>query len=316
MNVPIVSVIIPAFNATQTIIDTLESVRSQTFHAWEALVIDDGSTDETYQLVSSYVARSSDRRIKVVRQPNRGAGVARNSGISLAQGEYLAFLDADDILYPSSIACRCRVLQEHPGVPLVFSDYDVENGRVLNKSILEQREFLGRFTGAKQSKNVYTHVFAAGDLSVFWQMAPFPIYMDTVMVRRKSMPMFRADISVAEDIEMWWRIVRGHAVGYVDESTACYRRQFSGLTKSTERYYIDTIKIFSEIRSREHGIIRKYIGTKIAESWFELGHYYNKSGQFKKARRCLIESIRLNPLSFQSYKVLALSFVMPLIRTW
>lgn len=309
MNIPIVSIIIPAFNAARTIVDTLESVRTQTFHAWEALIIDDGSTDETYQLASAYVVRHADTRIKIIRQPNSGAGAARNSGISQSQGEYIAFLDADDIVYPASIANRCQMLQKYPNVPLVFSDYDVENRDVLQKNILKQRELLSRFTGMKQCKGGEAHVLMAEDLSVFWQMTPFPICMDTVMVRRMILPMFRTDIVLAEDIEMWWRIVRGRAAGYIDESTACYRRQFSALTMNTERYYVDTIKVFSEIRALEGGIVKRHISAKIAESWFELGYYYYMSGQLNKARRCLIVSIRLNILSFRSFKVYVLSMM-------
>jgi len=104
---PVVSVVIPAFNRAHTILRCLDSVRAQTYPAWEALVVDDGSTDATADLTRA-VARQ-DPRIRLVHHPTRqGAQAARNSGIRAARGEWVAFLDSDDEFLPDSIHVRLR----------------------------------------------------------------------------------------------------------------------------------------------------------------------------------------------------------------
>src|ERR1700720_243931 len=91
-----VSVIIPAFNAAATIAATVDSVLAQTFSDFEIICVDDGSTDRTKEILAKYLDSHSDR-VRMVEQANNGPAAARNHGARLSSGEYLAFLDADDI---------------------------------------------------------------------------------------------------------------------------------------------------------------------------------------------------------------------------
>lgn len=101
MDKPLVSVIIPAYNAELTIRETLESVSAQTYRAMEVLVVDDGSSDRTAAIVEEFSA--NDSRFRLVRQSNAGVGAARNTGISQAIGKYIAPLDADDLWMPEKV---------------------------------------------------------------------------------------------------------------------------------------------------------------------------------------------------------------------
>ncbi len=92
----IISVVIPAYNSEKTIRATIESVLQQSFKDFELIVIDDGSQDSTYQVVSSF----SDSRVRVFSYPNAGVSASRNRGITKANGEFIAFLDADDLWTP------------------------------------------------------------------------------------------------------------------------------------------------------------------------------------------------------------------------
>ena len=115
-----VSVIIPAYNAAATIDETLRSVRSQTHRTLEILVIDDGSTDETADVVCAQAAQ--DSRIRLVRQENRGVAVARNRGIEEATAELVAFVDADDLWAPEKIEKQIAALRKGgPSVALVYT---------------------------------------------------------------------------------------------------------------------------------------------------------------------------------------------------
>src|SRR5215211_6980478 len=111
---PVVSVVIPAYNARTTLAATLDSARSQSFRDLEIIVVDDGSTDETLSVAKA--AAASDARIIVLTRPNGGVAASRNLGIHSARGEYIAPLDADDIWHPTKIEKQVRVLRNNPNV--------------------------------------------------------------------------------------------------------------------------------------------------------------------------------------------------------
>ena len=110
----LVSVIIPAFNAAEYIRQTLHSVLAQTYQSLEVIVVDDGSEDDTDAIVEEFVKK--DARVQLVKQCNAGVGAARNTGIRMARGEYIAPLDADDIWFPEKlekqVACMERYGEE------------------------------------------------------------------------------------------------------------------------------------------------------------------------------------------------------------
>lgn len=114
---PKISVIIPAYNAEATILETIDSVLKQTFTDFELLVINDGSQDNTQTVVESI----SDARVQVISYPNGGVCVARNRGISLAKGELIAFLDADDLWTSDKLEKQYAALQEHPEAGVAYS---------------------------------------------------------------------------------------------------------------------------------------------------------------------------------------------------
>lgn len=118
---PRVSVIIPARNAATTLALTLASVQAQTLPQWEALVINDGSTDHTAAIVARMA--TADPRIRLLQGSAQGSSAARarNVGINAAQGRYIAFLDADDLWLPEKLAMQIPMLDQ--GAPLVFSAY-------------------------------------------------------------------------------------------------------------------------------------------------------------------------------------------------
>lgn len=116
---PKASIVVPAFNSTQTLPETLASLSAQSFDDFEIVVIDDGSTDETAQIAEDHAGR--DPRIRVVRQPNRGLAGARNSGIAAANGEIIGFCDSDDLWHPSKLATHMDHFDTAPQVGLSYS---------------------------------------------------------------------------------------------------------------------------------------------------------------------------------------------------
>ncbi len=115
-----VSIIIPNFNKGIFLMETLSSVQSNHYQNWEIILVDDGSTDNSIELAEK--AAEQDKRIRIIKQSNQGGGVARNRGIELATGEYLLFLDSDDLLSETCLEKRVEIAQKHnDGIGWVFS---------------------------------------------------------------------------------------------------------------------------------------------------------------------------------------------------
>src|SRR5471032_1240670 len=110
-----VSIITPLFNKELYVGETIRSVLAQTFTDWEMIIIENGSTDKGLEVVRHF----SDSRIRLVESPKQGPGAARNLGLSLATGEWVLFLDADDLLQPFQLAALLSVAQTHPELDLV-----------------------------------------------------------------------------------------------------------------------------------------------------------------------------------------------------
>lgn len=119
-NTPLVTVLMPAYNAEPYINSSVDSVLSQTYKDFELLIINDGSKDKTHEILESY----SDSRIKLVHQENMGLVKTLNKGIDLAKGKYIARFDADDICYPERLEKQMKFLTENPDYILVGSEAD------------------------------------------------------------------------------------------------------------------------------------------------------------------------------------------------
>ena len=113
-----VSVIMPAYNSEVYIRESIDSVLAQTFADFELIVVDDGSTDTTAAIAESY----SDSRIRLIRQPNRGVSVARNTGLEASQGQFITFLDSDDLYYPDFLKTLYHLIQSNQ-TEMSFSNY-------------------------------------------------------------------------------------------------------------------------------------------------------------------------------------------------
>lgn len=119
---PKVSVIIPTYNCDRFLPEAINSVLQQTLTQLEIIVIDDGSTDQTAAILQAYQARHGDR-VRTVSRFNQGVSAARNHGIQLAQGEWIAFLDADDVFFPDKLKAQLQVAAENPDLGMIHSGW-------------------------------------------------------------------------------------------------------------------------------------------------------------------------------------------------
>ena len=122
MNKPLVTIVIPLYNKADWIIPTLQSVLNQTYLNWECIIIDDGSTDQGVEKVRTFLATQKGTW-RIFSQINQGQSVARNLGISLANGKYIAFLDADDVWFPVKLEYQVNYLEKNSSVGALYCSY-------------------------------------------------------------------------------------------------------------------------------------------------------------------------------------------------
>jgi glycosyltransferase involved in cell wall biosynthesis len=198
-----VSVVIPAFNPGPYLAEAVASVVAQTETDWELVVVDDGST-------APFPALAADDRIRVVRKPNGGAASARNLGIDIATGAFLAFLDADDLWMPTKLRRQLDLMARHPALSLCATQFRHIDGRGVEGA-------LGY--GRPMSK---ADLLATGD----------GICTSSVMMRTSALAgrRFRPDVQPAEDFELWLRLSGEDPECFVPTVEVFYRHHASNLT--------------------------------------------------------------------------------------
>lgn len=199
-----VSVILPTYNRAYCIERAVDSVLRQTYPHWELLVVDDGSTDHTEEIMAGYTA--ADERIRYYRQAcNKGVAAARNEGIRQARYDYFAFQDSDDVWHEDKLEKQMRVFEENPDVGLVYSAIQGmrQNGtpvRIPDDAM--ERQIL--------SGNLYKLLLQGNVID-----AP------SVVMQRKCTKRcggFDETLSCLEDWELFLRISKEYEIGYVDEA--------------------------------------------------------------------------------------------------
>jgi len=186
---PLVSVVIPAWNAESVLAEALASMRDQTWPHWEAVIVDDGSTDLTAQVAVGFV--EADSRFRLIRQTHAGVSAARNAALRDARGQLIAFLDADDVWLPAKLARQIEALSADPKANFCFTNYWFWDG---------QRDLSRRY--AKRTD------FPEGDAtSLLCSFDPFGT--STVMVKREALEKtggFDENLAAAEDWDLWLRM--------------------------------------------------------------------------------------------------------------
>lgn len=225
---PRVSVVMPAYNCGPYIRQAVDSVLAQTEPDLEVVVVDDGSTDQTPEILRS-LARV-DPRVRVVTQPNSGKpAIARNRGIRESNGDVISFLDADDLWWPEKLRSVLAVLDTRPDVGLVFHDVEVMGA----DGVLSGRRYLAPTDFAQQvlptSVPLPSGAFLCDVRSLFFFICTriTTIFPSAAIIRRARLlqePVFFAeDVVAGEDADLWFRIVKTGGIAYLDQALSGYR---------------------------------------------------------------------------------------------
>lgn len=277
-----VSVIIPVYNGAATIARAIDSALGQDFDGYEVIVVNDGSTDDTGRILESY-----GTRIQIVNQRNRGLPAARNAGVKPSRGEYLAFLDDDDIWLPDKLSKTCTALDENPEAALSFSD--------------------SRFVDERGNEILVTSIGRAPTLSEMLS-GLWPILPSTVVMRRSVFDRcdgFEERLRWLEDTFMWLRVREEAEFVYVAEPLVIYRQ--ADLVTKTEKYEPGRLELRRLLRerygSRVTGLIAS-LDTFYSAAQIQKAIKQIDSGDSKGALRSLLRAGKARPSYFVESHIL------------
>ena len=270
---PKVSVVIPAYNCEKFISTAIESVLSQTYGDYEIVVVNDGSTDKTDEILSRYTPK-----IKKIYQPNKGIAEARNTGVANAEGEYIAFLDGDDAWLPDRLKMQVDLLEKNGKVGLVYSDTYIVDSKVFAAPDSASR----RTFQVRQPRR--------GSVLEFLFIENF-IPTSSVMVRKEclsSIGRFDPAVVPIEDYDMWLRIAAKYEVDYTDIPLVKYRDHASSFRREKIVTVTHIIDVLNKALS-DHPFLRDRLGKKADQ---RLSYFYSILGKTYFSRMQFSEAFR------------------------
>ena len=301
---PRVSVIIPTFNCAAFLKRTVESVLTQTYTDYEVIIADDGSTDETRELVTQW-----EGKVRYLYQMNQGVASARNLAVSKASGAFLAYLDADDMYYPNRLKAQVAFLDAHSECGLVHSDVDVldESDRIITHSF-------NRTTGRSVPRGN----------CLMYLLEHCHIQVPSVLERRACYDRiggFEQRAHPAEDYLHWIQLaLHGYAIGYIDEPLAMYRRRATSASASVYRNAEGLCEMFCILlegnasRERLGAEAQRVIRSRKEKIERNLPLIYRGAGRIDLARRKSVALLLQSPTELDRYLDLIKSYLYPLAR--
>jgi glycosyltransferase involved in cell wall biosynthesis len=270
-NRSLVSVVIPAYNSEKFIAETLDSVLAQTYRPIEVIVVDDGSTDRTADIVKKYETRfagstnptdstnktsktskTTETGLTYLYQKNCGPSAARNSGMAAARGDYIAFLDADDCWLPHTLERLTGYMESHPGVSLVFGDA----GSFGPGGVLFPSAFAKFGCPEQDNEGVVQKAFERLLEGNF-------ILTGTVLVKKECLDRlggFNEALHYGEDYDLWVRIALFERIGCLREPVMKRRVHDTNLSKNEARFhdakisFMENFAVKYAARIREMGV--------------------------------------------------------------
>ena len=231
---PLVSVVIPLYNKEQYISKTIDSVLTQTLQDFELIIVNDGSTDQSLKIVESY----SDSRIRIISQTNHGLSATRNRGIKEARTELLAFLDADDLWYPTFLEKILQLYSLYPDSGLYGTAYSVYDGEKWIHDIIQYPNL---------GERIFKSYFGE------WAEARHPIIIASGFAAKKSALMrvgcYREDQRAGQDHELFGRIALYYTIAY--SPSVCVRYNAGTANNGDVVRYIIEVPLVQYLKAHE-----------------------------------------------------------------
>jgi len=293
-NIPQVSVVIPTYNQLGLLEKTIDSVLNQTYQDYEVIVVDDGSQDNTRELVNSFQNRN--KRIKYFYQKNKGVSAARNLGITNARGKYIALLDHDDRWLPHYLEESVKFLERDKSIELVFSwviGVDKADNLIAKRLAKKIRDIVLSIQRDYTYKNKFIK-FKDFIFPCFLYYRQYNFALPSTSVFRKrlwlNIGFFDENISFTEDLDFSLRASKKYRFGYINRIGVKYTihsKNTSLLAKNRElilnacvRVWGKTLENVSPLEKINFSLVKR----NISRTRFTLANYLFTKGEFSKAR--------------------------------
>ena len=303
------SVIIPAHNAERYVGEAVTSVLTQGVSDLEVIVVDDASTDNTAQVVASF----DDPRVRLVRLPKVGVGAARNRGLCVARGQFIAFLDADDRWCAGKLSRQIALLQAEPEVGFVFTNF-----RRFDAGGLHEQT---QFDYVPQLADVATRPAAAGGGKVITDdtftalvgMSQLPCWIQTMLARAEAVrPLaFPPDMRLSQDLCFVLNVYHVARGAYIEEPLVEVRRHDANSYRRADEKLLPDLealtRALSDVIDPAH---REALRRRIGRAWLRAGYYYLWTGRtgaaahayaralaFPGSRRAALARLAVTPLA-------------------
>ena len=226
---PKVSIIIPTYNQSQYLEEAMESVLNQTYQNIEIIIVDDGSTDNTSEVVKSF-----DNKIIYIPQKNKGASSARNAGIKKAQGQYVAFLDSDDMWIKNKLEKQIKFIQNNPEIGLLGT---------------------GCYQMVDINKMIYKKIFPAKNETLQKDLIKYnPFIQSSVIIKKdvfNHIDLYDEKFKESEDYDLWLRIAQKYKVANLEQALVTKRYYEKGLSKDK-----DNKQLYFALKAKKNAIKR------------------------------------------------------------
>ncbi len=272
---PTVSVVIPTYNSARYLAEAVDGAVNQTFKDIEILVIDDGSTDDTQDVVRRYGAA-----IRCISQENKGVAVARNHGIAESRGRYVAFLDADDVWRPEKLEKELRALEGHSEFQACYTAIQVLDGRRQPFVVTRRND------GVPTLEALLRHGNVVGTPS-------------TVVCRRvlfSRVGAFDPGLSQCADWDMWVRLAAVTEFLYLNEPLVTYRQHGSNMSRDPALLERDSLRVLEKAFSLPviSASLRAKRSAAFARNYMVLAGTYFHAGHYRDFVRCVIRAVSLD----------------------
>lgn len=292
----LVSVVIPTYNRADLVREAIQSVLDQTYQNFEIIVVDDGSTDGTEQVLAPY-----KDKIIYIYQENQGGAAARNTGINRAKGKYIAFLDSDDLWFPQKLEKQVEILDKNQDISVVYSNII---------KIDENNKIIGR--GSKGNRFPSGYIFH----EVLLRKTACA-FLQTMLVRKKCFEQIGyldEELKKSHDRDMIIRLAKSYKMHGIKEPLTKFRLHdltpcLAKMGMEDREYYESRIldKIFSNYGKNLSDKLRKQI---ISNHHLRIGlGYLNREGNCVAARKRFLLSLSNNPFNLKAFKYFALSLL-------
>jgi glycosyltransferase involved in cell wall biosynthesis len=300
-----VTVAIPTYNYARFLREAIGSVQAQTFQDFEILVIDDGSTDETQEVLSTI----RDDRLRVIRTEHRGISASRNEGLARAKGEFIAFLDADDRWRPTKLELQMQMMDGDADLVAVFTNFvrfDERGTFPLDQfTFFPELPLIPTVASANgPGRRIITNVFCS--LVSFDQI---PAWGGTMLFRTRLLRglTFSPQLAVCEDLHFCLRSFRRGAVGYLSDPLVEVRRHTHNATRPAIDMPLAKLTALRMLLDEDlSGVERVALQTRIGRAWNEVGANEAKGRRLTAAVRAHLNAMRARRARLTALKGLLL----------